>query len=352
MGQHHLRPRRPHWRRPHPRRPHRLPPFLLLLSFLSRLPQHPENDVRYDHIADLFSWGILGGASRRFSNELMRFLLTRWWRIADGFKSKECKAEEEKLIQKQIDEHGSMDHHFYIPSDIIDEPEPPKGKARDDFPERMPNPHDRTPREVQVATPPAAPTTQTENPFAELGEDITVIAPFIVHDEGYGSDDERERERTTTPRVLKTQKPVRPVSTMSSDWNLPQRETFSAIKDLLQEQKPKRPVAPEIETDVSSVYSQGMFPFGVFSPVGPWSLTWWCPSPDAQEDFSLESLIDEYAAANTPGSVKGAAPLDGVEDQDALKRQLREALEERDRAQKRIEEMQKKFMATKLSDRR
>ena len=81
-------------------------------------------------------------------------------------------------------------------------------------------------------------------------------------------------------------------------------------------------------------------------------LTWWCPSPDAQEDFSLESLIDEYAAANTPGSVKGAAPLDGVEDQDALKRQLREALEERDRAQKRIEEMQKKFMATKLSDRR
>ena len=265
--------------------PRALSYLLYLFTFLSRLPKYRKNGVRYKLLSEMFALRILGGPSRAVSESVMRWLLSRWWRIVEEFKSPECKAEEQRLIQRHIEEFGDDDHHFIVSFDTIDPSSlPPSAPALGDSTQSEPryldgarttNPVNNlnkvglydsyikvqqvTPRARIRASNPQPPTvnSNTRAPVIDLGEDITILAPFEVGYEGYGTDDDEDDDPSRN--ILRTEKLAKAVSAMSSDRSPPPRDAFGAIDDLLQRLGGvPTPLTPNLETDDDeSVYSQG-----------------------------------------------------------------------------------------------
>ena len=258
--------------------------LLYLFTFLSRLPKYRKNGVRYKFLSETFASRVLGGPSRTVSASVMRWLLSRWWRIVEEFKSPECKAEEERLIQRHIEEFGDDDHHFIVSFDAIDPPPllPSAPVLRDltqSEPRYLNGARTASPvndlkevdsytyTKVQQVTPRARirasnPLPPTENrdvraPMIDLGEDITILAPFEVGYEGYGTDDDEGDDPSRN--ILRTEKLAKAVSAMSSDRSPPPRNAFGAIDDLLQRLGGvPTPLTPLDIGDDESVYSQGM----------------------------------------------------------------------------------------------
>lgn len=355
--------------------PHAFSFMLYVFTFLASLPQHPENGVKYDMLADMYAWQLLGGPNRCSSEAVMRWLLSRWWRVADGFKSDAVRDEEQRLRQEFVDKYGDDDHKVWneVPKDDKNAPAPgtastrsslskPSGSGYFDKPhaedpsmqleeKELYNPHDYfQPKDVTKI--PSRTSTQhsvhfpdpPQTPALEIGEDTTVISPFNTRDEGYATDEEGE-DVSETSRTAKLAKAV----SVASDWASPQREAFAAIEDLLQSDQPVDPLTPGCETDGFSVYSQGkhlskplssdvVADFNYFTDTH-------APTP-YDDDITVESLIDDYAEGRTPGADNNSTPVQMTEDPTELKKQLQEALQERDRAEKRIEAMHSLFIKT------
>ncbi|KAK7692842.1 hypothetical protein QCA50_004477 [Cerrena zonata] len=338
--------------------PHTFSFMMYVFTFLAELPKHPDNGVRYDTLSDMYAWKLLGGPNRSSCEAVMRWLLSRWWRVVEGFKSDEVKAEEERLLQKRAAEFGAEDEEFERlcrGEDLVKTPgseiepltqsplpmEEDTGyfdKAHTKTPstqfeeKELYNPYENWSNSSPTSTippahfpePPQTPT-QPETPKVEIGEDTTVISPFKIEDEGYATDDEEEEAFEKTTRTARLAKAISVVS----EWAPPQREAFSAIKDLLHTEQEIQPLTPGCETDGMSVYSQDVRPRTAYD-----------------DDVTVESFIDEYIASRTPLLSRRAtrtSVLRVADEPSELKKQLQEALDERDRAQKRIEAMQKKF---------
>ncbi|KAI0797965.1 hypothetical protein C8Q75DRAFT_740188 [Abortiporus biennis] len=73
-----------------------------LFSFFSEVASHPENEVTFNNLCKMFSFKLLGGPSKEASRTTMLWMLTRWGRIEDGFKSNEAKKQEKKDTLKRL----------------------------------------------------------------------------------------------------------------------------------------------------------------------------------------------------------------------------------------------------------
>ncbi|CAL1707764.1 unnamed protein product [Somion occarium] len=336
--------------------PHTFSFILYVFTFLASLPAHPDNDVRYDMLAEMYAWKMLGGPNRHSSEAMMRWLLSRWWRIVDGFKSAEAKLEGHLFREKQ--------HTAYYEGkpEVMGEPQPierPSDIALSAdgpiHPQRVPH-HERQPSGYFARNHPRDPKLKLEEkviesndntafskpdfhanpnkPYAPLlsptrevdpldtsmmdaDVDIPVISPFnndAIERDALEGDDVQDDAPGESRRKL-----IDAVS-VHSEWAPPQRAAFAAIEDLLEPEGGESGRIPG--SNGTSVYSQDV------------------PPPDNAEELSVESLIDAYAEDDDSPVVE-TKPVEAVEDPAELKRQLQVALEQRDRAQKRLQVMQK-----------
>ena len=81
--------------------PHCFSTLVYLLTFLASLLDHPENGLTPKIIADWYAWKLFGGPNKDVSKEVMEWLLTRWNRIVEGYKSHEARAWEKKREQER-----------------------------------------------------------------------------------------------------------------------------------------------------------------------------------------------------------------------------------------------------------
>ncbi|THH28617.1 hypothetical protein EUX98_g5573 [Antrodiella citrinella] len=339
--------------------------MIYLFTYLASLMDYPETKATAKVLAEKFAWKLLGGPNKEVSRGLMEWLLTRWDRIAHGFKSEHALAWEKRRDGEKTGErsHSSQTHVSEpapqyekkerrgsgdrsptsaerpaprpplstVPTahPLLLHPLPPPSAPCLTVPAVAPRLHDFNPGKPLCGPQPSPASVELANPWE--AEDTPVITPFRAEDGVYEAAMEDRHHDVGVEDV----------------WDEFQRAEFEAIESMLQPSadKAKQP-PPSVcsEADDMSVYSQDDDLLDEI--INDYSDDSQTHLPQSQEQGNHE--VAECLIPSIPKHTRHIAVAPDEDDPAMLKQQFEAALLERELVQKKLETLSKKFQGIQL----
>lgn len=86
--------------------------LIYLLTFFNELLQHTQNNrLNYDKLGGMFGFKLLGGPSQGAAKIALCWLITRWGRIVEGFKSEDSRI----ACRRKLELEGKTEEEFSVP---------------------------------------------------------------------------------------------------------------------------------------------------------------------------------------------------------------------------------------------
>ncbi|THH21588.1 hypothetical protein EUX98_g8353 [Antrodiella citrinella] len=140
--------------------PHCFAVFVYLFTFLASLSDYPENNSSVKYLAEKFAWRLFGGPNKEMARELMEWLLTRWERIAHGFKSEDALAWEKQRDAERKAKAASAPSASSS-KDAQNEKGERRGSSGSDYSDNAPSYHSTDDRRASTSSDPTSSRTST-----------------------------------------------------------------------------------------------------------------------------------------------------------------------------------------------